>query len=201
MKLFLKPGACSLAAHIVLAESGLQYEIEAVELKTKITESGENYWSINPKGYIPALALDSGELLTEVPTIVQYVADHVPGHNLIPVYGTMDRYRLQSWLTFIGTELHKSFSPFFSPISSDDWKAASLANLERRFTYTNEALSSESYLLGESFSVADAYLFTVLNWAKFLKLDLEKWPNLIAFYARVAARPAVQLALKAEGLV
>lgn len=200
MKLFLKAGACSLSPHIVLEESGLPYETEAVDLKTKVTASGADYWAINPKGYVPALQLDSGEVLTEGPAIVQYLADQVPEKKLAPANGTLERYRLQSWLTFIGTELHRSFSPFFNPASSDDWKAAALSNLERRLDYVNTQLAGKSYLLGEEFSVADAYLFTILNWTKFIKLDLARWPNVAVYHARVGARPAVQATLKSEGL-
>jgi len=200
LKLFLKPGACSLSPHIVLEESGLPYETEAVNLQTKVTASGADYWAINPKGYVPALRLDNGELLSEGPAIVQYLADQVPDKKLAPAKGNLERYRLQGWLTFIGTELHKSFSPFFNPAASEDWKAAALANLERRLTYTDEQLAGKAYLMGADFSVADAYLFTVLNWSAFIKLDLGRWPNIAAFQARVAARPAVQAALKAEGL-
>lgn len=200
MKLFLKPGACSLSPHIVLEESGLPYETEAVDLKTKVTASGADFLAINPKGYVPALQLASGELLTEGPAIVQYIADQVPASRLAPANGTLERYRLQSWLTFIGTELHKSFSPFFNPAAGDDWKAIARANLERRLAYTDAQLAGKSYLLGEDFTVADAYLFTVLSWAKFIQLDLAQWPTLHAYQARVTARPKVQAALKAEGL-
>lgn len=200
MKLFLKAGACSLSPHIVLEESGLRYETESVDLKTKVTANGADYWAINPKGYVPALLLDSGELLTEGPAIVQYLADQVPDKKLAPANGTIERYRLQGWLTFIGTELHRSFSPFFNPTASDDWKAAAMSNLERRLSYTDQQLAGKSYLMGENFSVADAYLFTMLNWTKPIQLDLAKWPNLTAFQTRVAARPGVQAALKSEGL-
>ena len=196
----MKPGACSLSPHIVLAESGLPYATEAVDLKTKVTASGGDYYAINPKGYVPALLLDSGELLTEGPAIVQYLADQVPATRLAPANGTLERYRLQSWLTFIGTELHKSFSPFFNPAAGDDWKGIARANLERRLAYTDAQLAGKSYLLGEDFTVADAYLFTVLSWAKFIKLDLAQWPNVLAYQARIAARPKVQAVLKAEGL-
>lgn len=201
MKLFLKPGACSLSPHIVLEESGLPYETEVVDLKTKVTASGQDYQALNAKGYVPALQLDSGEMLTEGPAIVQYIADQVPEKNLAPANGSLARYRLQSWLTFIGTELHKSFSPFFNPAAGDDWKNFARSNLEKRLAYTNEQLTGRPYLLGEDFSVADAYLFTVLSWAKYIKLDLAQWPNLAAFQARTLARPAVQAALKAEGLI
>ncbi len=201
MKLYMKPGACSLSPHIVLEESGLAYETENVDLATKLTASGKDYWAINPKGYVPALLLGNGDLLTEGPAIIQYIADQVPEKKLAPANGSPERYRLQGWLTFIGTELHKSFSPFFNPAASDDWKFSAMANLTRRLAYTDEQLAGKSFLLGEDFSVADAYLFTVLGWAKFIKLDLSSWSKLVAFQARVAARPAVQAAMKAEGLI
>ena len=198
MKLYLKPGACSLSPHIALEESGLPYETEVVDLKTKITASGADFTKSNPKGYVPALLLDSGELLTEGAAIVHYIADQVPAKKLAPANGTIERYRLQSWLNFIGTEIHKSCTPFFNPASGDDWKKIATANLERRLAYVNEQLEGKPYLMGEDFSVADGYLFTVLGWMKFLKIDLAKWPNLAAFVDRVAARPAVKAALKAE---
>jgi glutathione S-transferase len=200
MKLFLKPGACSLSPHIVLEEAGLKYETEVVDLKTRLTASGQDYTTINPKGYVPALLLDSGEVLTEGPAIVQYLADLVPEKKLAPANGTLERYRLQSWLTFIGTELHKTFSAFFNPATPEDWKAFCRANLERRFGYVAEQLAGKDYLMGPDFSVADAYLFTVASWAKFIEFDLSQWPALGAYQARVAARPAVVAAMKAEGL-
>lgn len=200
MKLFLKYGACSLSPHIVLEEAGLPYETETIDPKTKLTASGADYLAINPNGYVPALLLDSGEVLCEGPAIVQYLADLVPEKQLAPANGTLERYRLQAWLTFIGTELHRSFTPFFNPAAGDDWKAVGRANLERRLAYADSQLAGKSYLLGEQFTVADAYLFTVLSWAKHIKLDLAQWPNLYAYQARVAARPKVQAALKAEGL-
>jgi len=200
MKLYYKPGACSLSPHIVLEETGLPYEAEAVDLKTKVTASGADFTQTNPKGYVPALVLDSGELLTEGPAIVQYLADLAPEKKLAPANGTVARYQLQSWLNFIGTELHKSCSPFFNPASGDAWKTIARANLERRLAHTDQALAGKPYLLGEDFSVADAYLFTVLSWMGYVGLDLSPWSNLTAFQARVAARPAVQAALKAEGL-
>jgi len=165
-----------------------------------VTASGADFTQINAKGYVPALVLDTGELLTEGPAILQYLADRVPEKKLVPADGTLERYRLQSWLTFIGTELHRSCTPFFSPASGDAWKAAAMANLERRLDYTNGELAGKAYLLGDGFSVADAYLFTVLSWMPYVKIDLSRWSNLTAFQARVAARPAVQAALKAEGL-
>ena len=201
MKLFIKAGACSLSPHIVLEESGLKYETESVDLATKITASGKNFLDLNPKGYVPALLLDSGELLTEGPAIVQYIADQVPERQLAPPNGSIERYRLQGWLTFIGTELHKSFSPFFNPASGDAWKEAARANLERRLSYVDQQLRGNAYLMGANFTVADAYLFTVLGWAKYVSFDLGKWTELAAYQARVAARPAVNAALKAEGLI
>lgn len=201
MKLFLKPGSCSLSAHIALEEAGLKYETEAVDLIKKVTASGADFWAVNPKGYVPALWLDSGELLTEGPAVVQYVADLVPEKKLAPANGTIERYRLQGWLNFIGTELHKSCTAFFHPLSGDDWKAAASANLERRLAYVNDHLADKAYLLGNDFSVADAYLFTVLRWMKPINFDLSKFSNLLAYQGRVGARPAVQAVLKDEGLI
>lgn len=200
MKLFIKAGACSLSPHIVLEESGLGYETESVDLATKVTESGNDFLAINPKGYVPALLLESGELLTEGAAIVQYLADRVPEKRLAPANGTIERYRLQSWLAFIGAELHKSFSPFFNPAAGDAWREAARANLERRLGYVEQQLAGKDYLLGADFSVADAYLFTVLGWADFMQLDLAKWPGLVAYRERVASRPAVRAALRDEGL-
>jgi glutathione S-transferase len=200
MKLFLKPGACSLSPHIVLEELGLPYETEVVDLKTKQTATGQDYLAINPKGYVPALQLDSGALLTEGPAIVQYLADLAPAKKLAPANGSLERYQLQSWLTFIGTELHKSCSPFFNPAAPQAWKDIARANLERRLAYVETQIAGRDYLMGEDFTVADAYLFTVMNWFKFIQLDLARWPALVAYQARVAARPGVQSALKAEGL-
>ncbi|VXB65310.1 Glutathione S-transferase GstA [Burkholderia sp. 8Y] len=201
MKLFYKAGACSLASHIVLEESGLPYEIEAVDLKTKVTASGADFMAINPKGYVPALQLDNGDLLTEGPAIMQYIADQVPAKHLAPLADAMSRYRLQGWLTFIGTELHKNFSPFFNPAATSEWKAAAMANLERRLAYVAKHIDDKQYLLGDEYGIGDAYLFTVLGWASFIDLDLNKWPALTAYQARVGARPAVQAAMKAEGLI
>ena len=201
MKLFLKPGACSLCPHIVLAELGLPYETEAVDLRTKQTASGQDYWAINPKGYVPALLLDGGTLLTEVPAIVQYLADLAPEKQLAPANGSLERYQLQSWLGFIGTELHKSFGPFFNPAAPQEWKDSARANLERRLAYVEAELAGRDHLLGADFTVADAYLFTVLRWLVFVAIDLARWPRLQAYQARIAARPAVQAALQSEGLV
>ena len=200
MKLYLTPGVCSLSPHIVLEELGIAHETESVNLKTKATASGGNFLAINPKGYVPALQLGSGEVLTEGPAIVQYLADLHPEKKLAPPNGSLARYQLQSWLNFIATELHKNFSPFFNPAAPDEMKAIARANIERRLTYVNEQLEGRQHLLGDDFTVADAYLFTVLGWSRVIKLDLAPWAHVAAYQARVAARPAVQRALKAEGL-
>ena len=201
MKLFLKPGSCSLASHIVLEEIGRPYDTETVDLAKKLTASGADFWAINPKGYVPALLLDDGDLLTEGPAILQYLADLAPELQLAPANGSKARYQLQSWLTFIGTEVHKNFSPFFNPAATPEMKDLARANLQRRMGYVNDQLAGRDFLMGDTFSVADAYLFTVVGWAKFVQLDLSAWPHLIAFQGRVAARPATQRALKAEGLI
>ena len=201
MKLYYMPGACSLSPHIVALEAGLTLQLEKVDGKTKRTASGEDFLQINPKGYVPALQLDSGELLTEGPAIVQYLADLKPGSGLAPANGTLPRYQLQAWLGYINSELHKSFSPLFNPASTDELKAERSAYLKRRYEYIDGILASQSYLLGEHFSAADAYLFTVTQWARLVKLDLSEFKALGDFQQRVAARPAVQAAMRAEGLV
>ncbi|QBK05904.1 glutathione transferase GstA [Hylemonella gracilis] len=200
MKLYFKPGACSLSPHIVLEELGLPHEALAVDLKAKTLADGSDYLAINPKGYVPALQLDSGEVLTEGPAIVQYLADQKPDKKLAPANGTIERYRLQSWLTFIGTEIHKSFSPLFNAAMPEEAKAFARANLERRLGWVNQQLAGKDYLMGADFTVADAYLFTVASWARPVKLDISAFTNLTAYMARVAARPGVHAALKAEGL-
>ncbi|MEK9803849.1 MAG: glutathione transferase GstA [Curvibacter sp.] len=200
MKLFLKPGACSLSPHIVLEELGLQYETDTVDLKGKKTGSGDDYLAINPKGYVPALQLDDGTVLTEGPAIFHYLPDHHPANKLAPANATLARNQLQSWLTFIGTELHKTFSPLFNPTAPEAWKETCRANIARRLAWVNEQLAGQDYVMGADFSVADAYLFTVVGWTKFVKIDISAYPHLQAYLARVAARPAVMAALKAEGL-
>ena len=201
MKLFFSPGACSLSPHIVAREAGLNIDLIKADTKTKKMDDGGDYWQVNAKGYVPALLLDDGQLLTEGPVIVQYLADRVPASNLAPAAGTMERYRLQEWLNFITSEIHKSFSPLFNPAATPEWKAGAKANLEKRFAFVAEKLAGRSYLMGEQFTVADAYLFTVANWGQFVGLDIGQWPALKAHHARVAARPKVQEALKAEGLL
>lgn len=200
MKLFFKAGACPLSPHIVLEELGLKYEAEAVDLKTKVTASGADFLKINPKGYVPALELDGGEVLTEGPAIVQYLADLKPEKKLAPANGTLERYKLQGWLTFVGTELHRQFTPLFNSITPQEWKDVCRANIERRLNWLNGELAGKNYLMGTDFSVADAYLYTVLRWTVPVKIDLAALPNITAYMARMSARPAVQAALKAEGL-
>lgn len=200
MKLYFSPGACSLSPHIVLREAGFDFTLEKVNLRNRQTASGVDYTTINPKGYVPALDLGNGEVLTEGPAIVQYLADQAPQSHLAPPCGTLERARVQEWLNFIGTELHKNFSPLFNPAASDDTKEAARANLTRRLTIAAQALESRPYLIGENFSVADAYLFTVLSWAGLVGIDLSPWPALRTYQERVGARPSVQAALEAEGL-
>jgi glutathione S-transferase len=201
MKLYYSAGACSLSPHIALREAGLPFEAVKVDLKSKAASDGTTFTDVNPKGYVPALVLDDGSVLTEGPAIVQYIADRNPAAGLAPAAGTPARYRLQEWLNFITSELHKSFSPLFNPAASADWKAAVTANIERRLDFVAKHLAAKPYLLGETFSVADGYLFTVLNWANFVKMDLGRWPAVQAYLARIAARPNVQAAMKAEGLL
>ena len=198
MKLYFSPGTCSLAVNIALQEAGLAYTPVKVDLKTKQTASGDHFNDINPKGYVPALALDNGEILTEVPAVLQYVADLVPQSNLAPANGTLARYQLQGWLTYIGTEIHKNFGPFFNPAATPEWKNACMANLERRLGYANDVLQGKDYLMGAQFTVADAYLFNTLSWAKFIKLNLDQWPNLAAYQKRIAERASVVAARNLE---
>ncbi|MBL8459154.1 MAG: glutathione transferase GstA [Zoogloea sp.] len=200
MKLYFSPGACSLSPHIVLREGGFDFSLEKVNLRTRQTASGADYSTINPKGYVPALDLGNGELLTEGPAIVQYLADQVPERRLAPPCGTLERARVQEWLTFIGTELHKSFSPLFNPAATDDTKEAARANLARRLPLAAQALETRPFLTGDTFTVADAYLFTVLTWSRLVKVDLSSWPSLGAYLERVGARASVQAAMEAEGL-
>ncbi|MSO92638.1 MAG: glutathione transferase GstA [Rhodospirillales bacterium] len=201
MKLYYTPGACSLSPHIVLREAGLTFDLEKVDLGTKKTQDGGDYLKINPKGQVPALKLDDGSVLTEGPAIVQYIADKNPGSGLAPANGSIGRYRLQELLNFISTEIHKGFSPLFKPNTPDAYKAIAKENLAARFALVDAQLSGKQYLMGDKFTAADAYLFTVVNWTRFHKIDLAPWPNLKAFMERVKARPKVQEAMKAEGLL
>jgi glutathione S-transferase len=199
MKLYFSPGACSLSPHIVLRETGAHFELEQVNNQEKKTKSGQDYWTVNPKGQVPCLELDNGEKLTEGPVIVQYVADQ-DGGSLAGAAGTMERYRIQEWLNFVSSELHKSFGPIFRATTPDAFKDLSRENLGKRFAWLDKELAGKTFLMGDKFTVADAYLFTVLRWAPRVNIDLSKWPNITAYMDRVAARPKVQEALKAEGL-
>jgi glutathione S-transferase len=201
MKLYFSPGACSLSPHIALREAGLDFEIERVDMATKKTRGGDDFTTINPKGYVPALRLDDGEVLTEGPAIVQYIADLAPEKQLAPAAGTFERVRLQEVLNFISTELHKGFSPLFRKDCPEAWKQVVRANLGRRFADLDAQLGARQFLLGDRFTIADGYLFTVLGWTRFVNYDLAPYPNLVAYQQRVAARPAVHAALEAEGLI
>jgi glutathione S-transferase len=201
MKLYYSAGACSLSPHIALEEAGLAYEAIAAPTATHKLPDGSDYYAINPLGYVPLLVLDDGRQLREGPAIVQYIADQVPDKHLAPANGTFERSKLQEWLTFIGTELHKGFSPLFNPATPAEYKAIVVAKLMERLKFTDGLLAGKDYVMGATYSVADAYLFTVTNWAAYVKLDLSGFANLLAFRARVAARPAVVAAMKAEGLI
>jgi glutathione S-transferase len=201
MKLYYSPGACSMAPHIVLREIGKKFDLEQVDLGTKKTAAGKDYTKINPKGYVPTLELNNGDVLTEVSTIVQYLADKAKATKILPKPGTMARYRAMEMLNFISSELHKSFGPLFN---KDFPEAARTMNIERigkRLDFLDKLLAKNKFLLGKSFSVADSYAFTVLGWGKYVGIDVSKWKNVAAYLGRVAERPAVQAALKAEGLV
>ena len=201
MKLYYSPGACSLSPHIALHEAGLAFEAIPAPTKTHRLPDGSDYYQVNPLGYVPYLVLDSGEALREGPAIVQYIADQVPQKNLAPANGSMARYQLQSWLNFIGTELHKGFSPLFNPAVPAEAKQVFKDRLLSRLTWLDGELAGKQYLMGDQFTVADGYLFTVTNWPAMVGMDITGLANLAAFRARVAARPAVQAAMKAEGLI
>jgi len=201
MKLYYTSGACSLSPHIVALEAGIALPLEKVDGKAKRTENGDDFWQVNPKGYVPALRLDDGELLTEGPAIVQYLADLKPESGLAPANGTLARYRLQEMLGYINSELHKSYSPLFKPDTPESTRAERKDYLLRRYQLIEDALSKQPWLLGDHFTAADAYLFTVTNWARHVDLDLSGFPALMAFQKRVAERPAVQKAMQEEGLI
>jgi glutathione S-transferase len=201
MKLYYSPGACSLSPHIVLREAGLAFEPVAAPTKTHQLADGTDYYTINALGYVPLLELDDGTRLREGPAIVQYIADQAPTKNLAPAAGTLQRYRLQEWLTFIGTEIHKTFSPLFNPKMPEEGKQVFRDRLLSRYRWVDSQLAGKDYLMGDTFSVADAYFFTVTRWAAPMKIDLSDMPNVQAHQQRVAARPAVQEAMKAEGLI
>jgi glutathione S-transferase len=201
MKLYYSPGACSLSPHIALLEAGLPYDLVKVDLRAKKLENGDDYLKVNPKGQVPALALDNGELATEGPVIVQMIADKAPGKNLAPARDSAERYKLQEWLNYITGELHKNFGPMFSPVLADDAKAFFKDRVMGKFKYLDGQLAGRDYLMGKQFTVADGYLFTMLCWADRMKFDLSAMPNLLAYKARVGARPKVQEALTKEGLM
>ena len=201
MKLYYSAGACSLAPHIVLEESGLPYEAISAPTKTKALPDGSDYRKVNPLGYVPYLALDDGSGIRECAVIVQYIADQAPEKKLAPANGTRARYALMSWLNFIATEVHKSFAPLFQPGMPDAAKELSKEKIAARLKWVDGELAGNNYLMGPDFSVADAYLFTVTNWTKPMNIDLSPYPNVVAWRERMAARPAVQRAMKAEGLI
>jgi glutathione S-transferase len=200
MRLYFAPGACSLSPHIVSRELGLSLDMKKVSTKDKTMEGGGDFRQVNPKGYVPALELDNGQVLTEGPAIVQYLADQKPEAGLAPKAGSFERYKLQEWLNFITSEIHKQFSPLFRPTTPDEYKKIAKENLATRFEWLDKQLAGKEYLMGGSFSVADAYLYTVLRWTKPMQIDVSKWPNVAAYMERVGARPKVKDALKAEGL-
>ena len=201
MKLFYSPGACSLSPHIILQESGLKHTTAKTNLKDKTIDGGGDYKQKNPHGYVPALELDDGTILTEGPAIVQYISDKVPDKKLAPAHGTLDRAKMQGWLNFVSTELHKGFSPLFNAEMPEEAKKIFRAKLGQRFAVLDTHFAKNQYLMGANFSLPDAYLFTVLNWTKPTNIDLTPYPNIMAYHARMGARPAVQAAMKAEGLI
>ena len=201
MKLYYSPGACSLSPHIALEESGLAFEAIAAPTKTHKLPDGTDYYTINPLGYVPLLVLDDGRQVREGPAILQYIADQVPAKQLAPANGTFERYKLQEWLNFIATELHKGFSPLFTPGMPDEAKTLAKTRLISRLQWVDGELAKSAYLMGDAFTVADGYLFTVAGWSKHVGIDISGLANLGAYMARVGARPAVQNALRAEGLI
>jgi glutathione S-transferase len=201
MKLYYAPGACSLAVNIALHEAGIAFDLERVDNKTKVTKSGENFWDVNPKGVVPVLTLDSGETLTEVVALLQYVSDQKPGAGLMPKAGTMDYYRALEWLSFIGTELHKQFTPLFKEGTPGDYRMIAKQNVMNAFKHIDEHLAGRQWLAGDRYSIADIYLFVVSNWGRFQEIDVAQWPNLNDLRTRIRARPKVEEAMKAEGLI
>jgi len=201
MKLYFAPGACSLSPHIVVNEAGIKADIEQVDLRAKKTKSGADYTAINPKGQVPTLVLDNGQVLTEGPAIVQYLADQKPDSGLAPRNGTVERYRLQEWLNFITSELHKSFGALFQPTTPEDYKPIARDNVAKRFAFVDQQLGRGGpYLMGNQFTVADAYMYVMCTWAGFMKMDLAQWPNLKTYAARVGERPKVLETMREEGL-
>ncbi len=201
MKLYYAPGACSMAPHIVAREAGIKLDLVKVDIPNKKTESGDDFWKINPKGYVPALQLDDGSVLTEVQVVCQYLADQKPESGLAPKLGTLERYRVMEWLNFSSAEVHKQLGALFNPKLTPEMKEVQLGVIDKRFTPFDKMLAGKQYVMGDKFTVADAYLFTVLNWTNKLNVDLSKWPNIKGLMERVAARPKVQETMKAEGLI
>ena len=201
LKLYYSPGACSLASHIALQEAGLPFEAVRVDGRSKIAANGENYLEVTQKGYVPALRMGDGTVLTEGTAILPYIADQAPASALAPTAGTLARYRLHEWLGYLNSELHKNFGPFFSPATTDAMKETARENLKKKLAFVQTELGSKSFLLGEQFTVADCYLFTILGWLRFAGLDLADWQALQAYHARIGARPAAIAAMKTEGLI
>ena len=201
MKLYYAPGACSLSPHIVAREAGIPIQLQKVNTKDKSMEGGGDFWQVNPRGYVPVLELDNGERLTEGPAIVQYLADQKPDSGLAPKAGSLERYRLQEWLNFLTSEVHKQFSPLFKPNTPEDYKPIAKQNLATRFDWLDKQLAGKDYLMGKQFTVADAYLLVLTNWTKPTQIDLAKWPNIQAFNKRVAGRAKVKEAMQFEGLL
>ena len=201
MKLYYSPGACSLSPHIVLLEAGAKFDLEKVEFNSKKTSDGADFLAINPKGAVPTLRLDDGDVLTEGAVIVQYIADQAGNTTLAPAAGTKERLKVQEWLNYIASELHKSFSPLFKPTTPDAYKAIVKANLDKQFAYLDKTLAGKDYLTGKNFTVADAYLFTIMNWRHLHKMDISAYKNLATYLDRISARPKVKEAMQAEGLL
>ncbi len=201
MKLYYSPGACSLSPHIVALEAGLPVDLELASTKTKKLRDGTDFYTINPLGYVPVLELDDGTRLREGPAIVQYLADQAPGKQLAPANGTLARYQLQEWLGFINSEIHKGYGPLFNPATPEAFKAAVIERLQGRYKYIDGQLAGRQWLMGDTFTVADVYLFVTTNWSRIVNVDLSAFANVQAWHARVGQRPAVQAAMKAEGLI
>ena len=201
MQLFIAPGACSLAPHIISREAAIPLSVIKVDFATKRTQDGRDYLTINPKGAVPALITDDGETLTEAAVVLQYLADIAPASELIPAQGTFERYRAQEWLNFIATELHKGFGPLWNKATPEETVRATKEQLAKKFDYLELPLRDRSYLLGDRFSAPDAYAFTILGWARLFNIDLKRWPSISAYVDRIAARPQVQHAMLAEGLI
>jgi glutathione S-transferase len=201
MKLYYSPGACSLAPNILMHEAGIAFDLERVDNKAKTTKGGENFWDVNPKGVVPVLKLDDGQTLTEAVAILLYLADRKPEAGLSPKHGTMEYYRLLEWLNFISSEIHKQFTPLFKDGTPDDYKPVAKKNLLAAFSHIDRHLAGKQFLVGDKLSIADIYLFVVSNWGRFQDIDTAQWPNLKALQTAIRARPGVQEAMKAEGLI